>query len=129
MATKKIRLLKGCKPLLSFFFFLFFPPSLVLIVISCPSHHAFWGDKKTLVAIKQWGVLDDNQKDSVAIQHTFIVGWELKNFNRHPTPTLLNRNQNLPRKKNGVCNYFFQNDSKSTTFNRHPMMGGMSNGE
>jgi len=46
----------------SFFFLL-----LVLIVISCPSPHAFFGDRK----------------NSVAIKHTPIVGWRLKHFG-HP---------------------------------------------
>jgi hypothetical protein len=31
---------------------------------------------------KSGGVLDDNQKDSVAIRHTFIVRWQLKNMQR-----------------------------------------------
>jgi len=66
--------------------------------------HAFWGDQKNLVTIKQWGVLDDNRKDSIAIQHTFIIiiKWLLKNFTCHPTPTPSYRNQNSPKKENGA---------------------------
>jgi hypothetical protein len=33
------------------------------------------------------GVSDGNQKNSIAIQHTFTVGCQLKNFNRHLTHT------------------------------------------
>jgi hypothetical protein len=59
-----------------------------------------------LVTIKQWGVLDDNRKDLIAIQHTFIIRWLLKNFTHHPTPTPSYRNQNSPKKENGAWNYF-----------------------
>jgi hypothetical protein len=40
--------------LLIFLFFHFFYPPFVIVVISCPSPHAFLGNWKNLVTIEQW---------------------------------------------------------------------------
>jgi hypothetical protein len=100
MATKIFRLLKGCKPLLSLFFFLF-PILLLLLPFHALSPLPF-GVIKEIWSPSKMGILDDNRKDSVAIQHIFIVRWLLKDFSHHSTLTPSDRNQNSPKKENGA---------------------------